>query len=69
MMRRVDMVCTESSGSTEATGTPGGSVSLVEVCATGTCVVSGSCTDISSSVLTGRLDGTKSGPRRDVASD
>ena len=59
---------TESSGGTEPTGTSGGIVSLVEGCTAETCVVSGSCTDISSSVLIDRLGGTKSGPRRDVAS-
>ena len=68
-MRRMDNVCTESSGSTEVTRTSDGIVSLAEGCVNGTCVVSNSCTDISSSVLTGRLGGTKSGPRRDVASD
>ena len=52
---------------TEVTGTSDGIVSLAEECATGTCVVSGSCTDIPSSVLTGQLGGIKSGPRRDVA--
>ena len=31
-----------------------------------TCVISGLCIDISSSALTGRLGGTKSGARRDV---
>ena len=67
MMRRMDVVCTESSGSTEVTGTSDGTVSLAEGCVNGTHVVSCSCTGISSSVLTGRL-GTKSGPRRDVAS-
>ena len=36
--------------STEVTGTSDGIVSLAEGCATETCVVSGSCTDISSSV-------------------
>ena len=68
VMRRVDIVCAESSVSIEPTGTPGGIDSLAEGCVKGTCVVSCSCTDISSSALTGRLGGTKSGPRRDVAS-
>ena len=68
MMRRVDTVCAEPSGSTESTGTSGGMDSLAEGCVKGTCVVSWSCTDMSSSDLTGRLGGTKSGPRRDVAS-
>ena len=68
MMRRVDIVCIESSGSTEARGTSGGTDSFAERCVKGACVVSCSCTDISSSALTGRLGGTKSGPRRDVAS-
>ena len=59
VMRRVDIVCTESSGSTEVTGTSDGIVSLAEGCVHGTWFVSCSCTDISSSVLTGRLGGTK----------
>ena len=63
VMRRV--VCTESSGSTEATG---GIDSIAEGCVKGACVVSCSCTDISSSALTRRLGGTKSRPTRDVAS-
>ena len=67
--RRGRVVGTESSGSTEVTGTSGGIVSLVEGCATEACAVSGSCTDTSSSVLIDRLGGIKSGPRRDVASD
>ena len=67
--RRVDIVCAESSGGTEPTGMSGGIVSLAEGCATETCVVSGSCTDISSSVVIDRLCGIKSGPRRKVASD
>ena len=65
MMRRVDIVCAESSGLTEATG---GIESLAEGCVKGESVVSCSCTDTSSSALTGRLGGTKSSPRRDVAS-
>ena len=65
----MDVVCTESSGSTEVTGTSDGIVSLAEGCVNGTRVVSCSCTASSSSVLNGRLGGTKSGPRRDVASD
>ena len=68
MMRSVDIVCIESSGSTEARGTSGGTDSLAQRCVKRACVVSCSCTDISSSALTGRLGGTKSGPRRDVAS-
>ena len=68
MLRRMDVVCTESSSSTEATGTSDGIVSLAEGCVNGTCVVSCSCTDMSTSVLTSRLGGTESGPRRDVAS-
>ena len=39
-MRRVDIVCAESSGSTEPTGTSGGIDSLAEGCVKGTCVVS-----------------------------
>ena len=50
---------------TEATG---GIDSLAEGCVKGACVVSCSCTDTSSSALTGRLGGSKSGPTRDVAS-
>ena len=50
-------------------GTSDGIVSLVEGCAKETCVVSGSCTDSSSSVLIDRLGGIKSGPRRELASD
>ena len=53
---------------TEVTGTSDGIVSLAEGCVNGTRVVSCSCTDISSSALTGRLGGTKTCPRRDVAS-
>ena len=68
MMRRVDIVFTESSGSTEATGTSGGTDSLAEGCVKGACIVSCSCTDISPSALTSQLGGTNSGPRRDVAS-
>ena len=67
MMRRVDIVCAEFSGSTEPTGTSGGIGSVPQDVGR-TRVVSGLCTNMSSSALTGRLGGTKSGPRRDVAS-
>ena len=53
----MDVVCTEASGSTEVTGTSDGIVSLSEGCVDGTCVVSCSCTDISSLVLTGQVPG------------
>ena len=66
MMRRVDIACTESQRSTEATGTSGGIDSLAEGRVHGACVVSYSCTGISSA-LRGRLGGTKSVPRREVA--
>ena len=68
MMRRVDTVCPEISGSTEARGTSGEADSLAEGCGKGTRVVSDPCTDISSPSLTGRPGGTSLGPRRDVAS-
>ena len=46
MMRRVDIVCAESSGGTKPPGTSGGNDSLAEGCVKGTCAVSCSCTDI-----------------------
>ena len=64
MMRRVSTGCDQASGSTEPTGT---SSSLVRGRGTGERVVSDPCTDTSSSALTGRLGGTKSGPRHHAA--
>ena len=53
--RRVDTVCAEFSGSTEATRTSSGADSLAEGCGNGKCVVSDPCTHISLSPLTSRL--------------
>ena len=68
VMQRVDIACAALSGSTASTRTSGAADSLAEGCGKGTRVVSDPCTVTSSSALTSRLGGTKSGPRRDVAS-
>ena len=50
----MDVVCTESSGSTEVTRTSDGIVSLAEGCVNGTCVVSCLALTLHHPVLTGR---------------